>query len=295
MKKFVRINLSVAAIAACAFLGSCDNGQQREAAMQAQLDSLARVDSLHEDDIKSMADFVTVMSDGIDSIALKEGVLKDLKNNPEGKRVDKAHVKETLQGLSELINRQKTRIASLKKQLANSNSAYSKKIKTLIESYEAQLTEKDAKIQELQTELENKNVNIAKLTEDVNNLTTSNTQLNTTIAEQKTVMQDQDNTIHEAFVVIGDGKSLKSKGLLTGGFLAKKKIDVAKLNASGFEKIDIRNYNNIKLAAKNPVIMTQQPAGSYEIVSNNNGTSTLRIKNIDKFWSVSKYLVIRLK
>lgn len=66
------------------------------------------------------------------------------------------------------------------------------------------------------------------------------------------------------------------------------------MKSADFSKIDIRNYNDINLNSKKPQIMTQMPAGSYEITQNANGTSTLHIKDVNKFWSVSKFLVIKL-
>ena len=135
----------------------------------------------------------------------------------------------------------------------------------------------------------------------MNNLTTSNTQLQSTVAsqsksidQQKSTIAQQDESLHTAFVAIGSSKELKAKGILKGGFLAKKKVDVSSLQPGSFSKIDIRNYNDIRLNSSNPKIMTQMPSDSYSIEKNSNGTSTLHIKDVTTFWSVSKYLVVKL-
>ena len=114
------------------------------------------------------------------------------------------------------------------------------------------------------------------------------------MASQKTTIAEQDQAIHEAFVTIGTSKDLKARGLLTGGFLAKKRVDVSKLSGSGFTKVDIRNYNDIVLKSKKPKIMTQMPSDSYSLRDNGNGTTTLHINDANRFWSVSKYLVVKL-
>ena len=95
-------------------------------------------------------------------------------------------------------------------------------------------------------------------------------------------------------MTVGSSKELKAKGLLTGGFLAKKKVDVTKLSSAGFTKVDIRNYNDVVLKSKKPKIMTQMPSDSYTLRDNGNGTTTLHINDATRFWSVSKYLVVKL-
>ena len=270
---------------------SCNGGKTDK--MQATIDSLAISDSLHQEDVKQMADFVNVMSVGLDSISAQEGLIKQL-GNREGK-LD--------MGVTYVfsLRKQRARINELETEVAGNNSAYGQRIKKLISYYKAQLDEKDAQIADLQKQLDDKNANIAKLNESVNNLTTTNTQLQTTVEsqnkaidQQKSTIAQQDESIHTAFVVIGSSKDLKTKGIIKGGFLAKKKVDVANLKPGTFSKVDIRNYNDIRLNSDKPKIMTQMPSDSYSIERNANGTSVLHIKDVQTFWSVSKYLVIKL-
>ena len=280
-----------------AFTG-CNNGKTKD--LQSQIDSLSVADSLHQEDIKQMADFVNVMSEGLDSISAQEGLLQQM-GSREGGRIDKAKMKDQLRTLAQLLQRQRDSIDKLEAEVKNNNSAYGKRVQKLIAYYKAQLDEKDTQIAELQKQLDEKNTNIAQLTENVNNLTTSNAQLQSTVETQgktmetqKTTIAEQDASLNTGFVVIGTSKELKAKGLIKGGFLAKKKVDVSQLKPGSFSRVDIRNYNDIRLNSSDPKIMTQMPAGSYEIQKNSNGTSTLHIKDAATFWSVSKYLVVRL-
>ncbi len=276
---------------------SCHNGKADK--MQATIDSLSTSDSLHQEDIKQMADFVNVMSVGLDSISAQEGLIKQM-GSREG-QMDKTQMRAQLQSLAELLRKQRARINELEAEVAGNNSAYGKRIKKLIDYYKAQLDEKDKQIADLQAQLNDKNASIAKLNESVNNLTTSNTQLQSTVAsqsksidQQNSTIAQQDESLHTAFVAIGSSKELKAKGIIKGGFLAKKKVDVSSLQPGSFSKIDIRNYNDIRLNSSNPKIMTQMPSDSYTIEKNSNGTSTLHIKDVSTFWSVSKYLVVKL-
>lgn len=277
----------------------CNKGASKSD-LQAQIDSLARTDSLHQEDIKQMTDFVNVMSMGLDSISAQEGMIKEM-NSPEHGTLNKEQLKAQLQVLGQMLQRQRDRISELETEVAGNKSAYGQRISKLIAYYKAQLDDKDRQIADLQAQLNNKNANIAELTKNVDNLTTTNTQLNQTVETQRKTVETQQSTIaeqdaslHTGFVAIGTSKELKAKGLIKSGFLSKAKVNVSNLNVSGFSRVDIRNYNDIRLNSSNPKIMTQMPSDSYEIVKNSNGTSTLHIKDASIFWSVSKYLVVKL-
>lgn len=296
MKKMILAGLF--GLALTATVSSCGNGKTD--ALQSQLDSLSMSDSLHQEDIRQMAEFVNVMSAGLDSISAQEGMLQQM-GNKEGGAIDKNKMKNQLLDLAQTLKRQRERIAQLEASVKDNKSAYGQRINKLIAYYKAQLDEKDKKIADLEAQLNEKNTNIAKLTEDVNSLTSTNTQLKGTVETQtktmeaqKTTIAEQDASLHTGFVAIGSSKDLKAKGIIKGGFLAKKKVNVADLNTSNFTRVDIRNYNNIRLNSDDPKIMTQMPGGSYELKDNDDGTTTLRIKDTQLFWSVSKYLVVKL-
>lgn len=292
MKTIIRLCTTTAAVALAITLFSC-GGESKTDRLQAQLDSLTRLDSINQQDIASMVGFVNIMSEGLDSITTEEGVLREMSTG-ENRVNDKQRLRQQLTGLGQLISRQRDRINELEAQLKDNGTNYTAKIKKLIANYKQQLDEKDHTIAQLQAELNNKNADIKSLNESVQKLTTSNSDMTRTIEDQKSVMAQQDETLHEGYVTIGTSKELKAKGIIKGGFLAKKKVVTSNLTAQGFTKIDIRNYNNILLQSKNPKVMTQMPASSYDIQQNADGTSTLHITNYQAFWSVSKYLVIRL-
>lgn len=280
-------------VAGALALAGCSKGNRTEA-LQSQLDSVRQADSLHQEDINQMADFINVMSSGLDSINASEGQLKTL-GSPEQNHIDKARLRQQLDDLGNLVKRQRQRISDLEKIVENNNSAYAQRIRSLIANYKKQLDQKDQQIAELQKELESKNADIKQLTQNVSELTGTNETLNKTVSAQQQTIATQDASLNEAYYVIGTTKELKAKGIITGGGLfSKKKVDFSKLTGAGFSKIDIRQWNDVTLNSEKPKIMTQHPAGSYELKQNGDGSTTLRITDAQKFWSVSKYLVVRL-
>ena len=84
--------------------------------------------------------------------------------------------------------------------------------------------------------------------------------------------------------------------LLAGsGIFGKKKLDVSNLNPEQFTKIDIREFQELKIAGKKPKILTQMPESSYRFDTNPDGTATLVVTDPTKFWSISNFLVIQYK
>lgn len=273
-------------------MAACNGKSNQQQVLQERIDSLSQSDSLHAEDIESMADFINIMSEGLDSISGASGQLTPI--GPEVQAKDKAQLREQLSSIAALIARQRDRITALEEQLKSSNTGYAAKISKLIAYYKEQLDAKDQTIAQLNADLEGKNANIAQLSENVQKLSSTNADLNRTVETQQSTLAAQDATLNEGYVQIGTTKELKEKGVIKGGFLAKKKVDVSSLNASGFTKIDIRRYNDVRLPSTNPKIMTQMPASSYTITRNDDATSTLHINDPQAFWSVSKYLVVRL-
>ena len=66
-------------------------------------------------------------------------------------------------------------------------------------------------------------------------------------------------------------------------------------NKDYFTQIDIRRDKEIKLYSKDAKLLTVHPDGTYELVKDEKGLLTLKITNPNKFWSVSRYLVIEVK
>ena len=174
----------------------------------------------------------------------------------------------------------------------DSDSKNAKLLKT-ISALKTQIEEKDKAIATLTEELEQRNYDIGVLKENVAQLNTQVTNLEEDVKAKDETITAQTDLLNEAYVCIGNTKTLKEAGILKGGFLKKAKLNMSEVNQSAFTKIDIRNTSFFTIPSKKPVIMTQVPAGSYTIKDNGNGTSTLTVTDPAKFWSMSNYLVVK--
>lgn len=257
--------------------------------LQQQVDSLQLALLQSNEDYNQLNQFVTIMSDGLDSIAAQENSL--FVRNPESPMPSREQMKRGLRQLKETIKQQKDRIAQLEKNLAEGRGDV-KKLKTVIDALKQQIEQKDAQITDLLTQLEQSNLSVEQLTERVGMLTQQAEEQQDLIAQQEEVMQSQDQALNEAFVKIGSKKELKDAGLLSGGFMKKSKVDYSNVDRELFKAIDVRHVTEIAIPSKNPKLLTPVPASSYTLKKDGDKT-TLSITDPAKFWSVSNFLIIQ--
>lgn len=205
----------------------------------------------------------------------------------------KQQIRQNIENYKQILQRQRDRLAALEEKLKGSEANNAKMLK-VISSLKQQLDEKDQAIVELTEELGKRNVDIKTLKTHVEKLNTQVAQLEEETKSQEQALVAQSDIMNEAYVFIGSKKELKAAGLLSGGSLFKKsKLDLSQVNASAFNKIDIRKTKTFTIPAKKAMVLTQMPSDSYSISDNGDGTSTLTVTDPSRFWSVSNYLVIR--
>ena len=238
--------------------------------------------------------FLDAVNASMDSVIDMDG--KVLRTLGESSVSRKQQILNNIEAYKQILQRQRERLALLEEKLkANGDvNAKNEKLMKTIGSLKKQLEEKDKAIVELTQELTKRNYDIKTLKGHVEKLNTQVAELQEETKQQEEALVTQSNMMNEAYVCIGSKKELKEAGLLSGGTLFKKsKLDLSQVNASAFQKIDIRHSKTFKIPGKKVSILTQMPAGSYTITDNGDGTSTLTITNATRFWSVSNYLVVR--
>lgn len=285
------------AISGSIALGSCKSDktyQLENRLLQYQIDSLTQANELQKTDLDNMHSFMSVISDGLDSIALQEHHIL-VKRDVEGRRLTKHELKRRLDDFADLLARQRERIAQLEDSLTFSNSESMGKLRNIINYLNQQMDSKDKTIASLQAELKKKNVDIGRLNSMVNTLTEENTTLTTIVEKQEEALTVQTEIINECYVKIGSRKELQQSGLLKGGFLSKKKVNYDGVDKRTFNAVDIRQFREVQLKSSDPKILTPVPNNnSFYFEDNGDGTCTLHITNPTLFWSVSNFLIIQL-
>lgn len=256
-----------------------------------EADSLRNVISANMAEVDEMNLFLDAVNTSMDSVVNMEGTI--LRTSKESPLSRKEQIRQNLEAYKMMLERQRERIAILEEKLKDGD-ANAKKMLQTIQALKKQIKEKDQAIVELTQELEKRKFDIATLKSHVDKLNTNVAQLTEEKAEQEKALEAQSDMLNEAYFIMGSKKELKKAGLMTGGSLFKKsKLDMTKVNASAFKKLDIRNVKTFKIPAKSCAVLTQMPANSYKVSDNGDGTSTLTITDATRFWSVTNYLVIK--
>lgn len=286
VKKFILFAILLFAVACTG--NKSDNSQMKE-----RIDSLEKENNRKDKDIKDMTTYVSQLADGLDSIAKQEKMLFYTNKGREGTIVDKDQLKKNLDMFEETLKQQKQRIGQLAESLKAKGEKL-EKLSHLVTFLNQQLDEKNAVINKLRSELENKNVNISQLQRQVTALSEDNAQLNQKVETQVMALNTQTEMINEGYVKIGTKKALSDLGIISGGFLKKKKVNPNAIQKGQFMRVDIRYFKEIPLNSGDPKIMTQMPASSYRITKTAKDRSVLQILEPTAFWSISNYLIIQL-
>lgn len=148
----------------------------------------------------------------------------------------------------------------------------------------------------MQESLAARDVRIAELDETVAGLSVQVEDLTAVRDEQEAVIASQDAALNEVFYVYAYTDQLREHNILTGGGLFNKtQVMKEDFDKSFFTPADMRTLNTIFLESKKVKVCTSHPNGSYELVKDNDGYYTLNILDPDKFWSLSRFLVVELK
>ena len=274
------------------FLG-CSSGNTVDVSkLVAERDSLKESLSVIQKENDNLSTFMQVVSEGLDSIAIQEGFIRD--GGPEGTGMTPSQMKKSLEELADMLARQRERIAALEDSL-NLNGTGAKGLHNIVTYLNEQLTAKEKVIKQLRSEISDKNLTLAQQQRIISKLNDDVDSLGKKSKIQQEILGVQDLMMNECYMKIGTKAQLKEAGFLTNGSLLKKsKLNASALTPEKCVKVDIRQLVELQLNSKNPQILTTMPPNSYRIYHNSDGTSTLYVEDTALFWKSSNYLIIQL-
>ena len=281
------------AVGCVVLLASCGNRAQNEA-LKAQNDSLSVALAEKDAEMEGILGALNEVQEGFRLINEAENRVDLQRDNVEGAS-GAQKIKEDIRFISEKLQANREQIKKLEDQLKNSRYASAQMKKTLA-GLKAELESREQQIATLQSELAAKNIRIAELDDAVAGL---NQHVNDLVAENQAkaaTVATQDKALNAAWFVFGTSSELKDQKIISKKFLQKTKVlQDDDFNKNYFTQIDIRTDKEIKLYSKDAKLLTAHPEGTYELKKDDKGQLTLVITNPNKFWSVSRYLVIEVK
>ncbi len=284
MKKAI-LFASVALVAAT----SCNPWQGEIDQANKTSDSLRTVLAEERQISQQMSDLFEEVNANMKQIKEVElGVLND--KGQEG-GTNKATIQEDFKLISERIQQSNQKINELEEKLAKSNGQLNG-LRGTIGKLKKQLAESQAEMAKLKEELEAKNIKIADLESANIAAKASIDSVNAVSAQQAAAIAAQDAELNAVYYLAADKATLKNKGLLEKAL--KKGGDI---RSSDFTKVDKRDFTELDLKTKKAVILSRHPLTSYTLLpkSAEDKTLVLKIKDYNRFWSTSDYLIIQTK
>lgn len=285
MKKSLLLIVCAAMLVSCEQLFKGSKMSEEDA----KLDSLQSLLDQKDTELNEMMDAFNEIQEGFDAINEAEGRVNLLSANAEGNDT-KANIAENMEFIENTLLENRRKIEDLQQKLKNS-SVNASKMQAAINKLTEQLEQKTKELDDLRQQIAERDIKIVELGQSVEKLKTENTQVKAESEMNAEIAKNQDAQLNTAYYMFGTNKELKKHRILVDGDVLKTKD----FDADYFTKIDIRKVNVIPLNSKYAKLLTTHPEGSYSLLKDSKGEYTLRITNASEFWSVSKYLVIRVK
>lgn len=273
--------------ACVAILSSCGLSESEQNKVNGRIDSLQTVINQRDSEIDELMGTFNEIQTAFDQINAAEGRVSLFADNYE-KNSDA--LQENMKFIQETMEANRKKIDELQARL-KSSGINAKKLQDAIDKLNSQMKEKDKSIAELRTLLANKDIQIAELGDSLASVSAKNEEIEKAKEAVDQIASKQDELLNTAWYVYGTKSELKERRILADGDVLK----TSDFDADYFTKIDIRNTIVIPLNSKSVKILTTHPEDSYTLIKGSNGEYTLRIKDPSIFWSVSKYLVVRVK
>ena len=303
----MKTTLYTSLLAVGLILSSCNGEEIDRLTKQNQMlaATQASQDSLLNDYLSAFNTF----EENLEAIKARENIISDASQDSESEGDTKEKILNDISQINDLLMQNKSIIDDLNDRLDRTEGDQSQ-LRRLITRLESQLVEKDQEIAVLKEELVEMNFAAESLNRRLDTMQyareqlvylTSNQEMrlsaqDSTISDQRGLIDIQTQEMNKAFYAVGTAKELKNQNVITteGGFIGigGSKVLHPDFNEEAFTQIDITETGNITFDNKKVRVVTYHPSETYELTEVDNRITSLEILDPEKFWEVSKYLVV---
>ena len=124
------------------------------------------------------------------------------------------------------------------------------------------------------------------------NYTTQIKELETELREAYDSIVHLRDVLCRAYVLIAQKKELQEMDLLTKSQYSRNRLNYSMFDKRLFKTIDIRGCRRFEIFDESPQVLTAMPKDSYKIEKTERHSSVLEITDIERFWAITRYLVI---
>jgi hypothetical protein len=223
------------------------------------------------------------IQENLNTIKEKEKIVNDAATSKGDVRSRSGQIKEDIQAIYDLMEKNKNRINSLSQKLKATNLRL-EGMQKMVENLQQALNLKDEEIVELKNRIEGLNIELTNLSTNYKNV------------EAESAAKTE--ALNTGYYAIGTAKELREKHIVSkeGGFIGLGKSTKVSpdFNKEYFTRINIEQTRTINLGAKKVKVLTTHPGSSYKLVGEK-PVEKLEVTDPKEFWSSSKYLVILIE
>lgn len=284
MKKFLFFAVGVAMLASCGI-----SREETDRELKQQRDSLQAIIDNKDNELNDIMGTMNEVQDGIRRISEAEGRITVAEGDRESTN-SRELIRDNMEFIQKAMETNRELITQLKEKL-RASQFNADQLRRVIDGLQQQVAAQDARIQELQAQIAEKDAKIAAQGAEIENLNEDMGSLSDENRKQAGQLAAQDKELNSAWFVYGTKSELKDQGILKSGDVLKQ----GDFNRDYFTRIDIRQTKQIKTYSKSVRLLTNHPSDSYKLEKDDKGLYELHITNAQKFWSVSRYLVMQVK
>ena len=256
--------------------------------------------------ISQLTASIDEISANLDSISTREAMLCRITEHAD----KKSKIILQIKGLGNLLTEKQNQIDKLLSERVKKVDASAVSNPTIdnlykmIEFLSSQLKEKGYRVNQLEQVANRKDVTVDQLKYIVMNQANSVDAMRyrfnmATLEKEYALLKAKENQrikeekeLNKVYYIIANKETLKEKGLLKVSFFSKK-VNNNNVVKELFTEANSKDLKTLNINSSSPKLLSQSPEGSYTLTENEDGTTTLTITNTDKFWNVSRYLIIQ--
>jgi chromosome segregation ATPase len=254
--------------------------------LQSKTDSLMSQTMQKDEAINEFIRSINDIQGTLDTIKQKENIINlTTDRGGELKLSAKDQIKNDIQTIYGLMQKNKETISALSKKLKNSSLKVDE-LNKMVERLNKDLADKASQIEDLRNKLSKLNTSFEMANLKIDTLSRTVKDQGSQINNQSQTIASQDEALNTAYYVIGTNKELKKNGVIKSGEI------LSDFNKELFTKIDIRKVTEISILSKKAKIISSHPTSAYKFTGDKKVIQALQILDYKAFWSNSKYLVI---
>lgn len=288
-------------ILAVGVLVSCNSVDPKLEKLQKENDSLFSVLNHGDSVMNSIHVIYGDIESNLSKIESKKARINELANRKKLSKEDKELIMIEMDSISQLLSTNKLKVATLENTVTK-EEADKAGLGHIIKGMNAENSAEDEGIESMKRELVQISSDFSELFENYVYQEAENLEmqekLSSASSELKAAqenLQSAQERLYSGWYVMGTKDELKSKGIVyTTGLLANKEVN-EDFDRNLFKKVNTLDFKELILNGKKATIITTHPSESYELIGIKKKMDRLLIKNPEKFWSVSKFLIIEVE